>query len=144
LRIHRRGHREHHVGRHQAALDQHRDLGEIVRDEVAPAALAAAARSAAEEQRGVAHVGRGGLVEVAVLAHRQDLRDPDVVEAPALIRQRGKQRGRFADPGRHDDHIAVAQLRQGLLGGAAFRLVLLLRDLHCRLLSSGLDYRSIP
>jgi hypothetical protein len=84
LRVHGRGHREHDVGRHQAALDQGRDLGKIVRDEVAPAALAAGARGAAEEQGGVAHVLGRVLVKIAVLAHRQDLRDPDAAPARAL------------------------------------------------------------
>jgi hypothetical protein len=46
------------------------------------------------------------------------------------------QQGRgLADPGRHDDHVTVEQVIEGVEGAAALRLVHLLQILHCRLLS---------
>ncbi|MCY1528388.1 hypothetical protein D9M68_634900 [compost metagenome] len=119
VRVHRRGHAEHHVGRDLPALDLRRDLGEIVRNEVDPACLPARARGTAEEQRDVAHVLDRLGVDVGVLAHRQDLRHLHVAEVAALLRQRREQRGRLADARGHDDHVAVAHLAHGIGGGNA-------------------------
>jgi hypothetical protein len=68
--------------------------------------------------------------EIAVLAHREDLRHLDVVEAPAFLRQGVQQGGRFAHTGRDDDHVAVAHVVEGIEGAAAFGAIHLLRGLH--------------
>jgi hypothetical protein len=135
VRVHRRGHAEHHLGRDLPALDLRRDLREVVGDEVDPAFLPARARGTAEEQRNVAHVLHGLGIDVGVLAHRQDLRDLDVAEIAALLRQRREQRGRLADAGRHDDHVAVAHQAHGIGGGHALLRVQVLNGHEARRVS---------
>jgi hypothetical protein len=49
-----------------------------------------------------------------------------------------QQGGRFADTGRHHDHVAVAHVVEGIEGTAASGAVHLLHRLHGRLLSSFL------
>ena len=62
-------------------------------------------------------------VEVAELAHRQDLRHLDVVQLPPLFGQRGEQRRGLAHAGGDDDEVAVLQQTDGVLRESALALV---------------------
>ena len=127
--IHRRGHRQHDIGRDLPALDLARHFGEIARNEVEPAGLSAGARRRTIEERDMANmVGRLG-VEVTVFAHRQDLPQLHVAEATALLGQRGQQCRRLAYPGRNDDEVAVLDLIDRICSGNKLGLVLAL-DRH--------------
>ena len=97
--------------------DQAEASRRVVRGEIGdPALLAAGARRAAVEQRDVAHVLRGRGIDVAVFAHRQDLRHRHVVPVAPPVRQCAQQCRRLPDAGRHDDAIAVADAVDGRLG----------------------------
>ena len=83
--IHRRSHGKHHVGRNQVAIDQYRQFGKIGRDIVDPAFKPAWPRSAAEKIGGVANICLGFLIEISVLANRQNLRNLNIAKiAPRL------------------------------------------------------------
>ncbi|MEO8806266.1 MAG: hypothetical protein ABI433_09295, partial [Burkholderiaceae bacterium] len=90
-------------------VDLRRDFREVVRYEVDPPFLATGARGAAEEEGNMPDMLRGGRVDVSVFAHRKNLRHLHVVKVAAPIGQCRQQRGRLADPGRHDDEITVAR-----------------------------------
>ncbi|MPN37565.1 hypothetical protein SDC9_185085 [bioreactor metagenome] len=121
--IHRRGHGDHHVGRRQAAGDEHRQLGEIGRNEVYPAALTARARCAAKEVGVVADVGAGFRVQVGELAQRQDLADGNVAKLVTTLGQRLQQGRRLADASGDDDGVTVVNQADGVGRGHAFLFV---------------------
>ena len=75
----------------------------------------------------MAHVLSGFGVEIAEFAQRQNLRHLDVLEAAALLRECGKQRGWFTHASRYNNKVAVALLTQGIVSGDAFALVNLLK-----------------
>ena len=83
--IHFRSHGEHHVGAVESALDQHRQFGEIRRDEVDPTFLAAGPRSAAKKIRGMPDVLDGFGIEVGKFAQRQRLRHLNAEEVATLL-----------------------------------------------------------
>ncbi|MPN21643.1 hypothetical protein SDC9_169023 [bioreactor metagenome] len=105
--IHGRGHGEDYIGRHQAAVDQHRHFGEVGRMEVHPTLLTARTSHTAKEVSHMANVLDGLRIDIAVLAERQNLRNLDILKAGTDIGQRRQQGGRLADPGRNDDGVAV-------------------------------------
>jgi hypothetical protein len=115
--VHRRGQGEHHVGRHLAAGEELRCLGEVGVDQRQPAGLRARARGAAQEHRDRLHV-RGRLrVEVVEAAQRQHLHHPHALEALAPGRQALQQgRGLAAADGHHDP-VAIAHQGDGILHG---------------------------
>jgi hypothetical protein len=58
------------------------------------------------------------------------LRHLDAAKTPPVFRQRVQQGRRLANPGRHDDHVAVTQQVECLLGRHLFVLVHLMCSLH--------------
>ena len=83
--VHRGGHRKDDVGRDLIAFNHDRNVGETAGDEIEPASLSAGARGAAKEKGHMAHVLNGLRIEIAILAHRQDLRHLHIVKAATLL-----------------------------------------------------------
>ena len=127
--VHWRGHAEHHVGSDLSLLDLGRNFRKIVGNEIDPAGLPACPRGTTEKERNMTDMVRRGRIEIAVLAHRQDLAHLDIVQVQTLVRQRGQQCRRLTDTGRHDDEIPIAHDLDRPGSGGSFLLVSLL-DRH--------------
>ena len=125
VRVHGRRHGKHHVRTDLPALDQHGNFRKIIRDKIAPAALPASTRSAAEKQGRMLHMLDRVAIEIFVFAHRENLRHLDVAEIAPRRRQSMQQGWRLAHTGRYDDEVIVLHqihrlLRRNALGGVAF------------------------
>lgn len=111
--VHGRDLGEHHFGGHQAAIHELRHFREIARIEVAHAFLEAGTACAAEEIGYVTDVLGGARVEIAELAHGENLRNLHIAEVATVLGQSIEKSRGFGYPGWHDDGIAVMDVADG-------------------------------